>query len=189
MSEIDYGPLSDLRGSWKGDKGLDESPEPDGIEKNTYTETIHFIPAGDVDNAETQELVALHYHLAVHRIPDGKAIHNQTGYWIWEAESQLVMHGFTIPRGVAVIAGGYYRGETDADGNIVIEVAAELGHQDWQIIQSPFMQQNAVTTGFNQRMTIGPGRLEYSQTTLVDIYGRKSFAHTDQNELLPLPSD
>ncbi|MDH3762137.1 MAG: heme-binding beta-barrel domain-containing protein [Gammaproteobacteria bacterium] len=186
MSDLDYGPLAGLSGSWRGDKGQDESPEPDGIEKNAYTETIHFTPAGDVDNAETQELVALHYHLEVHRIPDGKAIHNQTGYWIWDSESQLVMHAFTIPRGVAVIAGGHYRGETDVDGNIVIEVEAELGHPDWQIIQSPFMQKNALTTGFSQRLTIGPARLEYSQTTLVDIYGRKSFEHTDRNLLSPL---
>ena len=48
------------------------------------------------------------------------------------------------------------------------------------------MQKNALTTRFSQRLTIGPGRLAYSQTTLVDIYGRKSFAHTDQNELEPL---
>ena len=186
MSEIDYGPLAGLSGSWKGDKGKDESPEPDGIEKNDYTETIHFTPAGDVDNAETQELTAIHYHLEVHRIPDGKPIHNQTGYWIWDAESQLVMHEFSIPRAVAVIAGGSYRGETDDDGNILIEVSAELGHPDWQIIQSPFMQKNALTTHFSQRLIIGPSRLAYSQTTLVDIYGRKSFTHTDQNELEPL---
>ncbi len=186
MSELDYGPLAGLNGSWRGDKGQDESPEPDGIEKNAYTETIHFTPAGDVDNAETQELVALHYHLAVHRIPDGKAIHNQTGYWIWDAESQLVMHSFTIPRAVAVIAGGHYRGETDADGSIVIEVSAELGHPEWPIIQSPFMQKNALTTRFSQRLSIAAGRLQYSQTTLVDIYDLKSFEHTDHNELQPL---
>ncbi|MCP4876830.1 MAG: hypothetical protein GY896_15325, partial [Gammaproteobacteria bacterium] len=76
MSEIDYGPLTGLIGSWKGDKGRDLPPEPDGIEDNQYTETIHFSAIDDVDNAETQELAAMHYHLLVHRIPDGKAIHN-----------------------------------------------------------------------------------------------------------------
>ena len=186
MSEIDYGPLAGLRGSWKGDKGRDESPEPDGIEKNAYTETIHFTPAGDVDNAETQELAAVHYQLVVHRIPDGKQIHHQTGYWIWDAESQTVMHEFTIPRAVAVIAGGAWRGETDADGNVVIEVAADVGSPDWQIIQSPFMQNNALTSSFRQRMVIGPARIAYSQTTLVDIYGLEAFEHTDENELEPL---
>jgi hypothetical protein len=184
MGEIDYGPLQLLIGTWKGDKGRDESPEPDGTEKNAYTETIRFTPAGDVDNAETQELVALHYHLDVHRIPDGKAIHNQTGYWIWDAAAQLVMHSFCIPRAVAVVAGGGYHGETDESGRVLLDVAAERDHPEWQIIQSPFMQQNALTTAFRQQMVFGPQSLSYDQTTLVDIYGRKSFEHTDRNELI-----
>jgi hypothetical protein len=183
MNEIDYGPLAALIGTWKGDKGQDLSPEPDGTEENTYTETIHFSEAGDVDNAEIQELVALHYWLTVHRIRDSKHIHHQTGYWIWDAAAQTVMHGFSIPRGVALIAGGSYRGETDTDGNVVLEVAAETGHPDWQIIQSPFMQRNALTTGFRQRLTVGPAQLGYRQTTLVDIYGRVGFEHNDENEL------
>ena len=186
MTELDYGPLAVLKGSWRGDRGRDESPEPDGTEKNPYTETIHFSPAGDVDNAESQELVAVQYRLEVHRTTDGKKIHDQTGYWIWDAEARLVMHEFTIPRAVAVIAGGEYRGETDADGSILLRVAAALDHPDWQIIQSPFMQKNALTTGFEQRLSIAPNRLAYSQTTLVDIYGRKAFEHTDSNELQPL---
>ena len=49
MSEIvDYGPLSKLIGVWKGDKGMDIAPEPDGTEENPYYETITFtegIPA------------------------------------------------------------------------------------------------------------------------------------------------
>lgn len=183
MSEIDYGPLNGLIGSWTGDQGKDLSPEPDGTEHNAYTETITFSPAGDTDNAETQELVALHYHLAVHRIPDGKAIHNQTGYWIWDDEAQLVMHSFTIPRAVCVIAGGGYSGKIDADAAIVLEVSASLGDPDWPIIQSPFLRENALTTEFRQRLTIGAERLSYQQTTLVDIYGRKSFEHTDENVL------
>ena len=183
MSEIDYGPLRHLTGSWQGDLGQDESPEPDGIEKNAYTETIRFTPAGDVDNAETQELVAVHYHLDVHRIGDGKMIHNQTGYWIWDAESGLIMHDFVIPRAVGVVAGGSYRGETDTDGNFVFDVAAGAGHDEWQIAQSPFMQQNALTTAFRQQLVSGPDMLAYRQTTLVDIYAREGFEHTDENRL------
>ena len=183
MSELDYGPLQALIGTWQGDKGRDLSPEPGGIEDNAYTETITYSEAGEVDNAETQELVALHYQLAVHRIRDDKAIHHQTGYWIWDAEAQLVMHGFTIPRAVAVIAGGSYTGETDAEGAVVLELSAGLDHPDWQIIQSPFMRDNALTTGFQQRLTIGSERLSYRQITLVDIYGRESFEHSDENIL------
>ena len=55
-SDIDYGPLAALIGTWQGDKGMDVSPEPDGIEENPYYETIVFEAAGDVTNAEAQTL-------------------------------------------------------------------------------------------------------------------------------------
>lgn len=181
MTEIDYGPLAGLIGTWKGDKGTDLSPEDDGTETNLYAETITFTGVGDVDNAETQELVALHYSLLVDRIRDGKRIHNQTGYWIWDAGAQTVMHGFTIPRAVGVIAGGQCR--EASDGSITFEVAAGLDDPDWQIIQSPFMREHALTTGFRQTMTVTADRLSYRQTTLVDIYHYQSFEHTDENEL------
>ena len=35
-NDIDYGPLAGLIGVWKGDKGLDVAPEPDGTENNPY---------------------------------------------------------------------------------------------------------------------------------------------------------
>ena len=53
---------------------------------------------------------------------------------------------------------------------------------DWQIIQSPFMGSNAKTLEFRQTVTIDKGTLTYSQTTVVDIYGKR-FEHTDDNEL------
>ncbi len=183
MSADVYGPLGGLIGTWTGDQGQDLAPEPDGTEHNAYTETICFSPAGNVDNAETQELAALHYHLVVHRISGGKEIHNQTGYWIWDSEAQTVMHSFTIPRALCVLAGGRYNGEVDDNGAIVLEVSASLGDSDWSIVQSPFLRENALTTEFRQRFVIGADRLSYQQTTLVDIYGRESFEHTDENVL------
>ena len=93
------------------------------------------------------------------------------------------MHSFTIPRAVSVIAGGVYSGELAADGSVVIEVSAALDDPDWQIIQSPFMQQNAVTRNFRQRLKVSAQELKYSQTTLVDIYHYESFEHSDENRL------
>ena len=44
---IDYGPLACLVGTWKGDKGMDVSPEPDGsTEESPYFETILFEAIG-----------------------------------------------------------------------------------------------------------------------------------------------
>ena len=61
---INYGPLACLVGTWKGDKGLDVAPEPDGKEENPYFETILFEAIGDVKNAGEQVLAALRYHQA-----------------------------------------------------------------------------------------------------------------------------
>jgi len=36
---IDYGPLSEFIGIWRGNKGLDVSPEPDSAKNNPYSET------------------------------------------------------------------------------------------------------------------------------------------------------
>jgi len=182
MSGIDYGPLAGLIGTWKGDRGRDMAPEADGIEENLYYETLTFIAAGEVDNAETQELVSIHYHQLVKRIADDKAIHNQTGYWIWDAAAKTIMHSFTIPRGVCVIAGGTHQGELNESGDITLTEAAAVDDSDWQIIQAPFMQGNARTTDFKQTIKFDDRYLSYSQSTVVEIYG-KCFDHTDENQL------
>jgi hypothetical protein len=180
---IDYGPLRELIGIWKGDKGLDVSPEPDGVENNAYYETITFAPIGSVTNAESQVLTAVHYRQIVQRKSNDDIFHDETGYWIWDANAGIIMHSLTIPRAVSVLAGGIHNGEKQSDGCIVLEVAACIDDKDWQIIQSPFMQKNAYTKKYRQRIITGNGKLSYSQTTTVAIY-EKVFEHTDQNELM-----
>ncbi len=87
-----------------------------------------------------------------------------------------------IPRAVAVIAGGRFENPPDASGPVVLNVRAAVDDTEWQIIQSPFMGSNAKTLEFRQTVTIDKGTLTYSQTTVVDIYGKR-FEHTDDNEL------
>ena len=72
VPDVDYGPLSSLIGTWEGDNGMDVSPEPDGDDHSPYYETILFETCGDVDNAETQELIVLRYHLVVARKKNDK---------------------------------------------------------------------------------------------------------------------
>ncbi len=181
--DIDYGPLTELIGIWKGDEGIDVAPEPDGAENNPYYETITFSAIGDVSNAELQVLAAIHYRQIVQRKSNDKVFHDETGYWMWDAKARIIMHSLAIPRAVSVLAGGDHNGEKEDDGSIVLEVSAGLNNKDWQIIQSPFMQSNARTTEFRHRITVGNGKLSYSETTIVEIYG-KLFEHTDQNELM-----
>lgn len=179
---LDYGPLTELIGTWYGDKGMDVAPEPEGAEESPFYETITFTPIGEVTNAESQRLVALHYLQVVQRKSNDEVFHHQTGYWMWDAATNTIMQSLTIPRGVCVLAGGTWNGEKDEQGRLVIEVLARLGDDDWGVIQSPFMRDNARTGEFSHHLKVGNGELIYRETTWVDIYGRL-FEHTDSNEL------
>jgi len=182
-NDIDYGPLKGLIGAWQGNKGLDVAPEPDGTENNPYHETITFSAIGDVTNAESQTLAAIHYRQIVQRKSNNEIFHDETGYWMWDAAAGIIMHSLNIPRAVSLLAGGKYNGAESAGGSVVLEVSAAQDDKNWQIIQSPFMQKNARTTGFRHKITIDNDKLSYSETTIVEIYG-KVFEHTDENELV-----
>jgi hypothetical protein len=174
----DYGPLNLLIGTWKGDKGMDIAPQEEGQEENPYYETIVFEKAGDVENAGKQTLVIVRYHLSVREKANDKTSHDQVGYWLWDKENKTIMNSLTIPRGVSVIAGGIF----NASENVIeatFNVSAKEG-EEWGIVQSPFMKNNAKTTGFMQELTVNANELSYSQTMVLDIYGRK-FEHKDEN--------
>ncbi|HFE38405.1 MAG TPA: DUF1794 domain-containing protein [Gammaproteobacteria bacterium] len=179
IDDVDYGPLAVLVGNWEGGKGMDTSPEPDGQEQTPYFETILFEAIGDVSNAESQTLAVLRYHQIVRRQSNNEVFHNETGYWMWDAKTDVVMQSLTIPRGVCVLAGGKSRAQNDAT---VLAVSAAIDDSDWGIIQSPFMQEKARTTAFTHEITVRGDELSYSETTVLDIYG-KTFDHTDSNVL------
>jgi len=177
---VDYGPLACLLGSWKGDKGMDVAPEPDGDENNPYFEALGFVAAGTVTNAGEQTLAVVRYHQVVSRISDGEQFHDQVGYWLWDKATGVIVQTLTIPRAVTLLAGGKASVE---DGSTVIEVSARLGDENWGIVQSPFMGKKARTTSFQHRLVVADDSLSYSETTLLDIYGKKAYEHTDQNVL------
>lgn len=182
-NEVDaklVGPLALLLGKWEGGKGLDIAPEPDGVEKNAYNETLEFKFVGDVSNAEEQDLGIVQYEQVVRRKRDGKLIHHQVGYWTWDPESQTICNGFTIPRRVSLIAGGSVE---YIDKKMVIFVEAENGSDSWGISEASFMKEKATTKSFSQTVEVEGDQLYYQQTTLVDIYGENDFEHTDENTL------
>jgi len=176
-----YGPLTMLIGSWKGDKGMDIAPQREGQEENPYYETIDFEKAGDVTNAGVQKLAIIRYHLSVREKSNDEVSHDQVGYWMWDQEKQTIIHSFTIPRGVGVIASGNFNAAKANDNDIAFNVSAKTGGE-WGVIQSPFMQENAKTTEFTQEFSFNREELTYSQTMVLDIYG-KIFNHTDGNTL------
>ncbi len=179
---VDFGPLAGLTGTWKGDKGLDVAPEPDGSEESPYYETIVFEAVGDVENAESQVLTTVRYLQIVRRKSNDEVFHDQTGYWMWDAGAGTITQSLTIPRAVCVLAGGEHSGAVDPEQGVSLKVRARLGDPDCGLVQSPFMRDNASTLEFTHELTVEADRLSYSETTLLEIYGR-TFEHTDRNEL------
>lgn len=177
---IDYGPIACLVGTWSGNRGMDVAPEPDDVEKNPYYETMSFEAIGDVTNGEKQTLAVIRYQQIVTRKSNDEVFHDQTGYWMWDSATDVVMQSISIPRAVTLLAGGK---ATTTDKGTTLNVQAKLGDPDWGIVQSPFMRDNASTTGFELELTVKGDDMSYAQTTLVDIYGKANFDHTDRNKL------
>jgi len=180
LDGIDYGPLACLIGVWRGSEGMDVAPEPDDDEHNPYFEILTFEAAGDVTNAESQTLSAVRYHQSVSRKSNGEVFHDQVGYWLWDPATGVIAQTLSIPRAVTLLAGGT---AITADGGTVFEVRAVDGDADWGIVQSPFMQKQARTIEFRHRMSVNGDRLEYQETTVLDIYGKEGYEHTDRNVL------
>jgi len=176
---IDYGPLTALIGTWRGDKGMDIAPDPEGVEENPYHEILTFAPIGDVTNANEQRLVGLRYHQSVTRKADDQVFHDQVGYWMWEAATRTVIQSLLIPRAVGLLAAGRW---APAPGPVVLEVASATESDDWGVVQSPFMRARARTVGFRHRVVVDRDTLAYEEATIVDIYGGR-FEHTDTNTL------
>lgn len=180
---INYGPLAALIGVWKGDKGVDKAPEPDGEERNPYYETITFEPAGDVTNAEKQTLSVVRYHQVVSRKSNDEVFHDQIGYWLWDPADNTIVETFTIPRGVAVVAGGKLAPPTEVGQELVFEVAADAGSSEFGIAQASFMFKQAKTTAFTHTLTVQGDEMRYSEITVLDIYDKTGYQHKDLNTL------
>lgn len=181
---IDYGPLQALIGTWQGKKGVDIAPKPDEDENNPYYETLTFEAVDiDIENAEKQQLSAVRYHQLVREKSNDKVSHDETGYWIWNKADDTIMLTFSIPRGVNVLAIGAFKKTDDSKKEIVINVSAKLDDSESGIVQSIFMHKSAKTTAFKREIKIIGDTLSYTQETMVDIYNKKSFSHTDENTL------
>ncbi len=178
--EIKQNPLNGLIGVWKGDKGTDLAPKPEEDETNAYYETL-VIEAIDMEisNAEEQELTAVRYHQTVHEKETDEMSHSETGFWIWNNNSNSIMCAFSIPRGVSLLCGGIYE---DLNGELSFKVSAQTNDPNWGIVQSPFMKEKARTLAFKRELKLLGNTLSYEQETTVEIYG-KTFAHRDNNTL------
>ena len=133
--------------------------------------------------AEEQVLTIVRYHQVVSRKSNDKVFHDQVGYWCWDSSDNTISESFVIPRAVGVVAGGKAAAPASADDEVVLEVEAVAGAEDFGIAQAAFMSNKARTTRFTHTLKVKGDEMQYTQTTFLDIYGKQSYDHTDLNTL------
>lgn len=174
------GPLADLVGVWEGDKGDDTAPSSSrGSEKNLYRERIIFEQVGPIQNHE-QNLHVLRYSTRASRLHQESTFHEELGYWSWEPSTKEVMRCFLIPRGIALIAGGY--AERDAKE---FELKATNGSCTFGVCVNPFLDREFKIVSYTLKLRVeSPSRFHYEQDTVLQLPGRPDvFHHIDRNSL------
>lgn len=180
IDDVDYGPLAQLVGRWIGNRGLDVAPDSDANpDKTGFSDEIVFTVSGPSENAEEQNLVSVRYHHVVRKLENGRIFHDQIGHWIYEKNTNTIMHSLSIPRAVCLLAGGTYQEE---NGVSLFDVEARTGSQTYGIVQSPFMLEQATTKAFTMNLSVKGDELNYREVTSLHIYG-KDFEHVDQSTL------
>ena len=80
------------------------------------------------------------------------------------------------------MACGHLRPDVEPQ-QLVFEVAADASSPQFGIVQAPFMFKQAKTTAFTHTLTVTGDEMSYSESTILDIYGKKSYDHKDVNTL------
>ncbi|MBX7149160.1 heme-binding beta-barrel domain-containing protein [bacterium] len=174
------GPLAVLAGVWEGDKGDDTAPSDDrGVEKNKFRERMVFEPISPVQNHE-QMLYGLRYSTVATRVGEVDGFHEEVGYWLWHPSDKQVLRCFTIPRGIALIAGG-----TVEMDSTIWTLGAKRGSNCYGISSNLFLEAQFQIVQFDQTLTIHDSNcFSYEQNTQIKIAGQDSFfQHIDKNTL------
>jgi len=173
------GPLAALAGTWEGAKGVDVAPGRGGSVETAYRERLLFEPLGPVENGP-QTLYGLRY--ATTAWPQGAddPFHEETGYWLWDAQAGQVMRCFMVPRGVTILAGG--NALADARN---FSMAADAGSETFGILSNPFLDQAFKTVRYELQVDVhDDGSFSYAEDTQLQIQGQDGiFHHTDANRL------
>ena len=174
------GPLTRLAGVWEGRKGIDLNPKADGPERREYIERIVMQPIDPQANGP-QLLRGLRYHLHINTEEEDITFHDQVGYWLWDAETGLVMQSLTIPRGQAVLAGG--AAKPDGSGLIV---SARRGDTEYGIVSTAFLEYAFRTDSYTLDVTFNAdGSWSYISDTMLTVRGQaEPFRHRDRNTLV-----
>lgn len=174
------GPLRRLAGIWEGMKGVDVNPKDDGPETRDYFERIEMQPIDPQANGP-QLFYGLRYHVHVNTREEDITFHDQTGYWLWEPATGLVLQSVAIPRGQVALAAGH--AEPDAD-RLVLK--AQRGTSDYGICSTTFLEIAFRTDSYAIEVDFhADGSWSYVSDTTLLVRGRdEPFLHRDRNRLV-----
>ncbi len=176
------GPLTRLAGIWASDgpRGADVNPKADGPEHRIYSERLEAHPIDPQANGP-QLFYGLRYHVHINAPEEDSTFHDQTGYWLYEPATGLVLQTVAIPRGQVALASGF--AEPGAD---TIKLTATRGATDYGICSTTFLEQAFRTDSYAIELTFNPdGSITYATETKMAVRGQDGiFNHTDRNTLI-----
>jgi hypothetical protein len=175
------GPLARLAGVWesRGDSGADINPKADGPENRVYRERIEAHPIDPQTNGP-QLFYGLRYHVHINAPEEDATFHDQTGYWLWEPATGLVLQTVAIPRGQVALASGF--AAVDAK---MLKLSAVRGKTDYGICSTTFLEQAFRTESYAIEVNFHEdGSWSYVTETMLAVRGQEGlFNHKDQNRL------
>lgn len=172
------GPLRRFAGVWEGRGGVDLNPKAEGPERRDFSERIVMQPI-DAQANGPQLFYGLRYHTHINAPEDDNTFHDQTGYWLWEPATGLVMQTLSIPRGQVALAHGR---AASADTRLV--VTAERGRTDYGICSTEFLEEAFRTDSYRLEVEFHPdGSWSYLSDTLLVVKDQGPFHHVDRNTL------
>ncbi|MCW1429003.1 heme-binding beta-barrel domain-containing protein [Novosphingobium sp. JCM 18896] len=176
------GPLARLAGVWasEGPRGADINPKADGPEHRVYSETIEAHPIDPQANGP-QLLYGLRYHVHINTPEEDTTFHDQTGYWLYEPDTGLIMQTVSIPRGQVALASGFAKPE-----DTTLRLSAVRGKTDYGICSTSFLEQAFRTESYSIELTFNPdGSITYVTETMLAVHGQEGlFNHRDTNTLV-----
>ena len=174
------GPLRRLAGVWEGRAGVDLNPKAQGPERREFSERIELQPI-DAQSNGPQLLYGLRYHTRILAADEGATFHDQTGYWLWEPASGLVLQTLSIPRGQVAIAAGHATSDADQ-----LVLTARRGDNAYGICSNAFLEYAFRTDAYRIEVTFNAdGSWSYVLDTTLMVHGRSEpFQHRDTNTLV-----
>ncbi|MDE2412148.1 MAG: FABP family protein, partial [Sphingomonadales bacterium] len=155
-------------------------PKAEGPERKPYSERVPMQPIDPQANGP-QLFYGLRYHLHINTPGEDTTFHDQTGYWLWEPATGLIMQTLAIPRGQIALASGH---ATPDSRRIVVE--ARRGETNYGICSTDFLEKSFRTDSYRLQIDIADdGTWRYHQTTTMMVLGQdKPFSHEDRNKLV-----